>query len=204
MNPLNRRQGHPCRRFAFRISVRHCPADRRTESDVMNPKARRYMLGGLGAVWLLSACGYAVYLNWDSGKVVPISELAPADDHDETSALWDGKTVVVEGFWVGHFEGHSVSTSLGSWRERGPSLLMRPSSGAGKRGFSLDSILPAGLRRGAVLLSADDRVKITGVFHARGYGAPGTILESCEWLEFGEIKKWDRERGEWKKVDCWY
>ena len=149
----------------------------------MRSKVKRLWFGGLAVAWLLAVCGYAVYLNRSPGQVVQIRDLSRMDVDTETPNAWDGKLVIVEGFWVSRADGLSISTSRGPWQQRGPVLLIRRSAGAGKLGGSPSSILPARLQGDPVWLESDDRVRVTAIYHADGWGALGSMLESIEWLQ---------------------
>jgi hypothetical protein len=67
----------------------------------------------------------------------------------------------------------------------------------------LDKIIPRFLLRDPVLLEHDDYIKVSGVYHGTGYGEPGEVLESVNWLEFIRIERWDRENKCWQTADSW-
>jgi len=114
---------------------------------------------------------------------------------------YNGESVVVYGYWVGPFEGFSISSNASG--QGGQYLLMKPGPNFFKTSSPLDKIIPRFLLRDPVLLEHDDYIKVSGVYHGTGYGEPGRVLESVNWLEFIRIERWDRENKCWQTAGSW-
>ena len=118
------------------------------------------------------------------------------------SSSFEGIPIALEGYWEGHFEGHSIKSATTSGAE---GVLMRPHPRwLSPRPRSIaDRILPQWLSPDPVILEPDDYVRISGTYHATGYASPGTILDSCGWLEFSKVERWDSEHRRWRSADHW-
>lgn len=147
---------------------------------------------------LILACLASGYRGKNRIAPTPIQDLAGLDG--PKSAAWDGRPVVVEGYWHGPFEGFSISTKTGSTAV-GEFLLMKPSPQFRDQGGVMSKIVPARFRGAPVFVSHNDYVRVSGIYHARGYRPSGYFLESAEWIEFREVHVWDRRRLRWEKVD---
>ena len=64
-------------------------------------------------------------------------------------------------------------------------------------------VLPACLQGDPVWLESDDRVRVTAIYHADGWGALGSMLESIEWLQVEKVEKWDPLNKTWKRPVGW-
>ncbi len=107
-----------------------------------------------------------------------------------TSVL-EGKSIVVQGYWnVNPFEGYWVESETQPHGDN--SLLLRPGSNFRKSRPSSPLERFRFLLREPVFLEPNDFVRISGVFHATGYGRRGEFSESWSWVEFVKVERWDR------------
>jgi len=134
-----------------------------------------------------------------SESEVSLKELTSLDGRG--LAAWDGRRVLVKGYWHGPYEGISVATSA-SWND-GEFLLMKCTPDFQPHEWPIATIIPAWCFPKPILVRYGDYVKIRGIFHATGYDDPGTILNRSEWLELYEIELWDRAHMQWKRVVGW-
>ena len=127
---------------------------------------------------------------------------ALASTSHEGSSSFDGLPIVLEGYWDGHFEGHSIKSTTTSGAKF---VFLRPHPGwlSARPQSIADRILPHWLSPDPVFLEPDDYVRISGTYHATGYTSPGTILDSCGWLEFSKVERWDSQSRRWRSVDHW-
>ena len=143
------------------------------------------------------ALAVLVFHDRRTAPTINIKELAELEDL--SSAAWDGKSICLEGFWHGPFEGIAISTEPSS--SAGKQLLMKPSPEFGVHESLLVRIVPFALRPDGIRVHHGDYVRILGFYHSTGYGDPGELLSSCRWVEFCDLEVWDQERKLWRSVD---
>lgn len=145
---------------------------------------------------------------FEAARPVKSTELADLFAENEkrsrsyaATSKWNGKSIIVKGYWGGSFEGISIlAKPRGSYPE---SLMMRPAPDFGDSQFSR-RLVPSVLLPDAVIVKYTDYVRITAVYHAIGYDKPGSILQWSEWLEFHKIERWNRVSERWEQVIWWY
>jgi len=110
---------------------------------------------------------------------------------------WNGKTIIVYGYWNSPFEGFSISNKTSNQDEK--FLLMKPSPDFQLPISTFTRILPRFLQRPEAYALQDDFVKMTGVYNATGHGT----FEWSSGLEFHKIERWDRVNRCWQRVYSW-
>ena len=118
------------------------------------------------------------------------------------SSSFGGMQIVLEGYWDLGIEGIGLCSATTSNAE---GVLMRPDPlwHSPPPRFSVYRFLPGWLCPDPVIVEHHDYVRVTGTYHATGYAPTGQILESCGWLEFSTVERWDARRWRWRSADLW-
>ncbi len=116
------------------------------------------------------------------------------------SSSFGGTQIVLEGYWDQGVEGVGICSTTTSNAE---GVLMRPhpSWHSPPPRFNVYRFLPRWLCPDPVIVEHHDYVKVTGTYHATGYAPTGQILDSCGWLEFSTVERWDSQRRRWHSAD---
>lgn len=176
----------------------------------MHPRTKRARIATL---WLTASLFallvLAVLFPWSGGgESLPaplrttIPEIRAAREAGQS--LPSGTRIVFEGYWNDPFEGLSVSATPdppGSGH-RSPFLLMRPGPKFTKDRKAVGFTWIASLFN-PLQVERENLVRISGTYHAKGYGALGSLLEDAEWMEFDQLEVWDPARREWRKAVGW-
>lgn len=167
-----------------------------------SPKKLAYWVLCAVTIGVIALCCHGI-LNRGSAPTYAKPDLkALASTALDRSSSFDGIPIALEGYWWGPFEGFAIRSATTSGAE---GVLMRPNP----RWFSprsrsiADRILSHWLSTDPVIVEHDDYVRITGIYHATGYAPLGKILDSCGWLEFSTVERWDPQHRRWRSADHW-
>jgi len=114
---------------------------------------------------------------------------------------YDKKESLVEGFWYGPHDGFAVRSGTD---DDAAAVLVR----VGPDTFppykpSVFSEITRWVRPDPIGVTHQDKVRLYGVYHARGWAPPGYILEDCGWLEVSRVEVWDSSARMWRRAAHW-
>lgn len=145
-------------------------------------------------------------LNFEADNIADreklINDLRERNRSYAEHSQWNGKTIVVHGYWNSPFEGFSISNKTSDQDEK--FLLMKPAPDFKIPRSTFSRYIPSFFQNSAPYVRQDDCVKITGVYRATGYKGHWGLMDSVEWLEFHQIERWDQARQRWQRVYSWY
>lgn len=129
----------------------------------------------------------------DNEKV--IKEHSDRNQAFAAASRWNGKTIVVHGYWNSPFEGMSIYSKTTG--KATVSISLKPSPDYLKPKSRLALLLHTYLPHSKAL-EQDDFVRITGVYHATNYRGSWGLMESVDWIEFHKIELWDQANQRWQ------
>ena len=157
------------------------------------------MAAGAFLVCTLISVGFLLRGDQKTFRRPGIQELA--DTALAGHSPYDNKESLVEGFWYGPHDGFAVTSGTD---DDAAAVLVRVSPDT----FppykpSMLSEITRWIRPDPVGVTHQDRVRLYGVYHARGWAPPGYLLEECGWLEVFRVDVWDSSARIWRRATYW-